>query len=107
MDGALSAFLTALDLDPGVSSVHNNLGVLYWQLGLRERALEHFEWALTLGPNDPDTLANCVDAYRAQGKIQALIEILQLHREPTDPTLSALLEELGAVGSLDHPISSP
>ncbi len=70
--GALREFLAALDLDPDQAPTHNNLGVLYWQVGLRERALEHFERARALDPENSDTLANCEEAYRALGRVDDL-----------------------------------
>jgi tetratricopeptide (TPR) repeat protein len=49
-------FNRAKELDSGrAGAVHHNLGVLAYQLGEMETALQEFQSALDIDPNDPDT----------------------------------------------------
>lgn len=49
-------FNRAKDLDPGrAGAVHHNLGVLAYQLGDMETALQEFQSALEIDASDPDT----------------------------------------------------
>jgi tetratricopeptide (TPR) repeat protein len=49
-------FLTSMSLEPDrASAVHHNLGVLAYQLGDMQTALNEFKLALEEDPNDPDS----------------------------------------------------
>lgn len=55
-DEAREAFARSMALDPERSAaVHHNLGVLAYQIGDMETAVEEFETALEADPDDPDS----------------------------------------------------
>ncbi|MBW2169777.1 MAG: tetratricopeptide repeat protein, partial [Deltaproteobacteria bacterium] len=52
LEGALDAFKKALDIDPGSAITHNNLGALYYNRGEKEKALNHYQQAAQLQPEN-------------------------------------------------------
>ncbi|GMV93618.1 MAG: hypothetical protein AMXMBFR82_33960 [Candidatus Hydrogenedentota bacterium] len=65
---ALRAYREAISTCPIYDPAYNDLGVLLWELGRRERAHECFARAVQLNPDNVDALANLRDAARALGK---------------------------------------
>ncbi len=59
---AVGAFLTAIQIQPNVASVHYNLGVAYQADGFKDKALEEYQQALFLDPK----------YYKAEDAIRAL-----------------------------------
>ncbi len=69
-----SLWLDAADKSPRVARVHHNLGKAYTDMGLKEKALEEYEIALSLprGPNTPThhaTHYNMGLLYQSMGKL--------------------------------------
>ncbi len=60
--GNLRAAETALQmanrLDPEAAMVHNDLAVLYWQIGEWDRAIVHMQLAVRHDPDSPEIVAN-------------------------------------------------
>lgn len=53
---ARESFLKALELEPErAAAVHHNMGVLAYQTGEMETAVQEFKFALEADPNDPDS----------------------------------------------------
>ncbi len=71
----------ALDLDPGLVSSWNNLGVALFNLDLKPQAIDAWRQSLALAPADADTLLNL-------GMVQADVGELEAARE----TLGRFLE---------------
>ncbi len=61
-EAALSMYQAALTLSPDVAAAHNNIGVIYGDMGRYELALEHFERAIALSETDPSVERNRVAA---------------------------------------------
>jgi Flp pilus assembly protein TadD len=53
-DEAMSAYRRALELDPDDAEAHNVMGVALVRSGLKAQALEHFERAVRLAPENPE-----------------------------------------------------
>lgn len=47
---AVGAFLTAIQIQPNVASLHYNLGVTYQSQGLKDQAVQEFQQALMIDP---------------------------------------------------------
>jgi tetratricopeptide (TPR) repeat protein len=58
LDGALTAYQKAAELDPSYPVPHNDVGVIYEQRGEVERAKQAYERALAIDPDYPDAHAN-------------------------------------------------
>jgi tetratricopeptide (TPR) repeat protein len=69
---ALSYFQQALRLhsasDSFSSSLHNNLGAVYCEMGRWQEAIAHFQRAIELTPNDPESHTNLGNAFGATGR---------------------------------------
>ena len=63
LTGARESLEEALRLDPARAETHNNLGSVYYQLGLYDQAEQSLERALSMQPDFPDARAN-LDAVR-------------------------------------------
>jgi GT2 family glycosyltransferase/glycosyltransferase involved in cell wall biosynthesis len=84
---ALRIFERALLIEPRSTQTLNNLGVIQWELGHNDAALETFQTALAIRPDDPDSLSNLSDAIVAGGN-KALLRpeirgLIDRHRERT------------------------
>ena len=95
--GAIGAFEEALQMDRTYVTAHNNLGVLHWQSGNVEGALEHLVKALEIDPNDQDTILNCGDVFASLNKTDDAREIYTsyLQRNPGDEAVMAAMQSLG------------
>lgn len=65
---ALRAYTEAIATCPVYDAAYNDLGVLLWGIGQRDRAHDCFERATRLNPQNVDAAANLLDAARALGK---------------------------------------
>ena len=70
---AFKIFERALRIDPHNTEALNNLGVIQWELGDREAAVETFQTVLCIKPGDPDALSNLSDAVSAGAKEVVLL----------------------------------
>ena len=70
---ALVAYRTALELDPGYASALTNVGVLQFQRGELDAAIESFEASLEVAPESADTLTNLAYALDAKGDRAAAV----------------------------------
>ena len=59
---ALKIFERALRIDPQNTETLNNLGVIQWELGDPNAAIETFRTVIKIKPDDPDALSNLSDA---------------------------------------------
>ncbi|MBO9542447.1 FkbM family methyltransferase [bacterium] len=74
--GAEAAFKRALELDAACADAHNNLGVLYWQLGKAQEAAAHLKRATELAPDHEEAALN----YReVTGELERSSEELPVH----------------------------
>lgn len=69
---ALKIFERALHIDPQNTETLNNIGVIQWELGDRNAAVETFQTVLMIKPGDPDALSNLSDAVAAGWKADSL-----------------------------------
>jgi tetratricopeptide (TPR) repeat protein len=79
MDHARACFEMALEHDPRCAKAHSNLGVLWWQQGDLDRALEHLHQAFRLDPQDLDILFNSSKALAAAEQFDVAADLLQLY----------------------------
>jgi len=68
---------TAVDLDPDLDFAHWALGAAYLASGDNDMALECFERALTLNPNNSDALANCAWPLMFEGRHEEALARLE------------------------------
>ena len=68
--------------EPNSATLHNNLGALYYQANRHQKALERFERAKQLGPDEPFNLMNLGRTYarlsRQDDAERALIRVTEL-----------------------------
>src|SRR3954452_18316452 len=69
---AIEAFKAAARLRPSWSAAHSQLGLAYASANRREEAVESYKQALSLKPDDTDTLAALAHAYLLLGRFSEL-----------------------------------
>ena len=79
-DVALNALEKLLDVHPQFAIAHNDLGVLYYNQGLKDKAQIHYEKAVEFQPENITSLKNLADFYYAElGRVEDALSIyLQL-----------------------------
>jgi len=58
LDGALAALHRARELSPGESTIYNNLGTVHYLRGERSQAIENWQEALRLDPENSEARSN-------------------------------------------------
>ncbi|MDP3014356.1 MAG: glycosyltransferase, partial [Candidatus Subteraquimicrobiales bacterium] len=103
VEGALSAFLKAVEIAPNFAPAHNNLGVLYWQTGDLQKAVDHFARALKIDPDDRDTILNCGELFKSLEKIEDAKNIYSssLRENPDDNEVAQALADLQDKGVIE------
>ena len=103
IQGAVEAYQKSIALDPSYPSPHNDLGVLYEQLGQLEEAKHAYERSLTIDPQYLKAHANLALLYeRINEKEKAIFHWLKRYQlgEPNDPWTARAEERLVALGVL-------
>ena len=100
-DEALAALNKALELEPDRSSVHSDLGQIYYFQGDYDRALPFLERANQLDPNLAEPYLGLGSVYQLQGKnaeaVAALNKYLELSDDPQwRAQAEQMLQDLGA-----------
>ncbi len=67
----------AVEIDPGLASSWNNLGIALYNLGTASEAVAAWKRALELAPDDPDTLLNLGSVAAQQGDRVTAAEALE------------------------------
>ena len=87
---------------PDVALFHNDLGVLAYQAGDKQKALTHYEHAARLAPHDPTfrkNLADCcwVGFNRAEDALKVYVDILKTNPEDIETLMATgrLCQSLG------------
>lgn len=81
------------EIHPDFALGHNDLGVLAYQAGDKEKALTHYERAARLAPQDATFRKNLADCYwigfgRAEDALKVYVGILTTHPEEIDPLMA-------------------
>jgi tetratricopeptide (TPR) repeat protein len=87
IEAAIAELEKLLVDNPDFARAHNDLGVLYYQNGSKDKTLMHYEEAVRLEPDDLNFQKNLADFYCVeQGRIEDALEIYLkvLKEEPTD-----------------------
>lgn len=64
---ALKIFKRALIIAPRNTQVLNNIGVIQWELGHQEAAIDTFQAAIAINPGDSDSMSNIANAIAVRG----------------------------------------
>lgn len=91
---AISAFSTAVSLDPKLGEAHNLLGVAYAKKGLQDRAKDAYERAVKAEPDDAQTLNNLGFTLYQNGNYRAAVDRLK-RAAKLAPTDDRILNNLG------------
>lgn len=83
-DEAITTLSRLLEIYPGFALAHNDLGVLYFNKGDKERALNHYEKAAKLNPENITFQKNLADFYfivldRVEDALKIYLRILEKH----------------------------
>jgi Flp pilus assembly protein TadD len=70
---AMARYHTALDLHPGFTKAHNNMGNVLLEQGRDAEAIAHFETALKIRPDFPEAHHNLGRAFLHQGRIEEAV----------------------------------
>jgi tetratricopeptide (TPR) repeat protein len=87
IEEAITELEKLLATHPEYARAHNDLGVLYYQSGSKEKTLIHYEEAVRLEPNELNFQKNLADFYCVElGRIEDALEIYLrvLSENPTD-----------------------
>jgi tetratricopeptide (TPR) repeat protein len=96
-EGAIEELEKLLKINPEFALAHNDLGVMHYNIGNKDKTLRHYEEAVRLEPNDLNFQKNLADFYCVElGRIEDALEIYLkiLTEEPTD------IETLMAAGHI-------
>ena len=94
---AIGALVMFLETYPGYGVAHNDLGVLYFKEGEKEKALEHYEQAARLDPKNGTFQKNLADFYYVElGRVEEAME-LYVKVLDIDPTDIEILLILGSI----------
>jgi tetratricopeptide (TPR) repeat protein len=97
--GAISQLEEVIDADPEYALAYNDLGVLSYQTGRKEKAVEYYRMATQLMPDNHIFLKNMADFYCFdQGNLKEALPLYSkiLNEEPTD------IEVLLAMGRINQ-----
>ncbi len=96
LGAAEAAFSRALELYPGSADALNDMGVLHWQCGRREGALECLSRAVSFEPDHRNAVENYALVLEAIGDTERAARLCRsyLRRHPTDAELRDLLAGL-------------
>jgi ADP-heptose:LPS heptosyltransferase/tetratricopeptide (TPR) repeat protein len=91
---AMRVFKQAVERDTDLPLAHNNLGVLAWRRGERQRALRHFAVALAEDPSYRPAVINYAEVLSLTGAAAEAARVYAdfLQREPGDAGVRALAE---------------
>ena len=73
-DDAIKSFNQTLRLDPSHFKAHNNLGVIFVELGQTEQAIHHWQMAVKINPDDLLSHYNLGDAFAKKGQLTQAVE---------------------------------
>ena len=107
LEGATRELKAIIEAFPGFSPAHNDLAVLYYEKGVKDEALKHYEKAAALAPGNTTFQKNLADFYFVEGKdVDGAIAIyLELLRK--EPRNVETLMSLGKICTiLDRPQES-
>jgi len=99
-DEAIVALEKLLEVHPEHTLAHNDIGVLYFRRGDKERALKHFKSSLQLDPKNITARRNLADLYLNLGRIG---EALQTYEEILSENAEDL-ESLLILGNLSYQV---
>jgi tetratricopeptide (TPR) repeat protein len=75
-DAAIAGLETLVDKHPDFALAHNDLGVLHFQRGEKERCLQFYEKAVALQPGNANFRKNLADFYLVEnGEVEKALEI--------------------------------
>ena len=93
---AITAYQSALELEPDHVSAMTNLGVAYYNNGQLDEAVAEYQKALEVAPEDEAIHSNLAAAYVQQGKLEEALASYTRAVE-LEPTLSQAYFGLGVV----------
>jgi tetratricopeptide (TPR) repeat protein len=101
---AILAFEKLLERVPGIATAHNDLGVLYYNQGDKEKALNHYEQAVRIEPQNLSFQKNLADFYFVEsGRVVDALSIYNKVLE-VDPADVEALMSMGLIcAALDRP----
>lgn len=93
IEDALQALRNVVGAFPEFARAHNELAILYYHSGEKEKALGHFERAVTISPDDADFKKNLADFYyseqsRAADAVKLYVHVLQLRPHDVDTLMT-------------------
>lgn len=94
---AIGALRVLLAVYPDYALAHNDLGVLYYNEGNKEKALKHYEQAAQLEPNNLTFQKNLADFYYVEaGRVEEALQIYikLLDANPTDTETLLILGQI-------------
>ncbi|NNF99198.1 MAG: tetratricopeptide repeat protein [Desulfobacteraceae bacterium] len=104
LTGALDLLEKIVEIDPERALAYNDLGVIHYQMGKKEKAIDYYRTALKLMPENHVFLKNTADFYcYEQGNLQEALPIYSkiLNEEPTD------IEVLMTMGRINVHLERP
>jgi len=103
MSDAITTFNKALEIFPGLDLVHNNLGVVYWQLNNMNMSISNFLKAIEINPDNRDTVINCGKAFEENSQVDDAIHIYQSYlNNHQDDFITDLLEKISNTSALEN-----
>ncbi|KPA16308.1 membrane protein [Candidatus Magnetomorum sp. HK-1] len=96
LEEAEKIFQKVVTIAPDHCIAYNNLGVIYWKKENFVKAIEHFKKALTIDPDNKNSVVNCVKLLKHINKLEDAKAILLpfLNKYPEDNDILSLLSDI-------------
>lgn len=88
---ALEFLKTAIELAPDSAAYHNNIGVVYQDLGVLDSARLHFERSQEIDPSFVDPLYNIAKLHRQENRLDSAVEAYEKLLESHPAHVDALI----------------
>ena len=87
--------MESIKINPRYAKAHNNLGVLYEELGETNKAIESYKTASKINPNDPDSFYNLGLAYDNLGDGENSVEYMVLAKKAQEKKITKVYFDRG------------
>ncbi|HIB90987.1 TPA: tetratricopeptide repeat protein, partial [Candidatus Poribacteria bacterium] len=93
---AINCYQKAIQINPNLAEIHNNLGSLYQELGKTQEAMNCYQKAIQINPNLSEVHNNLGNLYRELGEYQKAINCYQKAIQ-INPNLAEARNNLGSL----------
>jgi len=104
---AFNVFAQVIEMDPGFSPAYNNMGVINWESGEAQKAVQCFKKGLDINKDDRDTVMNYCRVMAALGSVDEAKKVLSMYLfgNQDDEEASRLLKNIEELNQKEEAVS--